>query len=306
MLPLSLDQQFNTDTAGNDLDVIPSTLSALNFYEGFLLAVDTAKGKNNPIHFSVYDTDRDSLALWKLLNSEAVSKSDLTMTILSPSWNTIATNISSIRHYELFLLQGNNSSCLNGNEQTFLTSASNNTQCRLMAAYLNETYPNTTSLIIYRDNNKKETELADLFYSVIDSLSNHSSTEKVNYTKGEFNSLKSKLAKTKRNLLVIPSSDESYISSLLNKLSDLKEYNFVIAGLPTWEHFESIDPLQLEIFNTLIFNSGFIDYKNESVKIFRKHFIETYHADPLYSAFQAYDLTQWVQSNRDKNNFYLS
>ena len=171
-----------------------------------------------------------------------------------------------------------------------------------MALFLTETYPSSNSLIIYRDNNKKESDLADLFYSEFDSLSNHTSISKINYSKAGFNDLKSKLVKTKRNLLVIPTSDESYLSSLLTKLAELKDYNFIVAGLPTWEHFESIDPVQLETFNTHIFNASFIDYKNATVKDFRKHFIETYHTDPLYIAFQAYDLVQWVQSNSDKTN----
>lgn len=302
LLPLNLEQQFKTDTAGNDLDILPASLPALNFYEGFILSLDNEKDKKVLVQYDVYDTERDSMSLWKLLNSQSITKSDIVIGMLSNSWNTTAAGIASARQYNLFLLQGNNASCLSGSPKTFLTSPGNTTQCKLMAFYMDQTYSGSNSIIIYRDNNKRESELADLFFSEMDSLSNHESAKKINYAQGGFDALKSKLSATKRNLLVIPSSDESYISSLLNKLSELKEYNFVIAGLPTWEHFESIDPAQLETFNTHIFNANFIDYKNQAVKDFRKNFISTYHTDPLYSAYQANDLAQWIQYNLLKNN----
>ncbi len=306
LLPLNLEQQFAVDSLGNESDILPSSLNALSFYEGFLLALDSLKEQKVIIQYNIFDSERDSISLWKLLNSEAVSKSDVVMAMLTNSWNTVAAKISSIRHYPLVLLLGNNSGCLVNNEQTFLVTPVNNTQCKEMAGYLCKTYPNSSSLVIYRENNKKETDLADLFYAEIDSLTSSASTLKINNSKTEFIDIKSKLVKTKRNILVIPSSDESYISSLLNKLSDLKDYNFVIAGLPTWEHFESIDPSQLETLNTHIFNANYIDYKSESVKNFRKRFIESYHTDPLYTAFQAYDLTQWLLKNMNVNNFNLN
>lgn len=302
LLPLNLEQQFKTDSAGNDLDVLQSSLPALNFYEGFLLAQDSEKESKVLIRYDVYDTERDSMSLWKLLNSESITKSDIVMAMLSNSWNNTAAGIASARQYNLFLLQGNNANCLNGSPKTFLTNPGNNTQCKLMASYLQKTYPLSNSIIIYRDNNKRESELADLFFTEMDSLSNHGSVKKINYAQGGFESLKSKLSSSKGNLLVIPSSDESYISSLLNKLSELKDYNFVIAGLPTWEHFESIDPALLETFNTHIFNANFINYKNQTVKDFRKNFIANYDADPLYTAYQANDLVHWVQYNLTKNN----
>lgn len=302
LLPLNLEQQFKTDTAGNDLDVLPASLSALNFYEGFISALDNEIDKKILIQYDVYDTERDSMSLWKLLNSQSITKSDIVMAMLSNSWNTTAAGVASARQYNLFLLQGNNASCLNRSPKTFLTNPGNSTQCRLMARYLHENYSGSSALILYRENNKKEADLADLFFSELDSLANHVAIKKINYSQGGFENLKSKLSLTKKNLLVIPSSDESYITSILNKLSDLKSYNFILAGLPTWEHFESIDPSQLEAFNTHIFSASFIEYRNPAVKDFRKNFISSYHVDPLYSAYQAYDLVQWIQYNISKNN----
>src|SRR5438445_269385 len=82
--------------------------------------------------------------------------------------NVTAAGIASARQYNLFLLQGNNTNCLNGSPKTFLTTPGNSTQCRLMAAYLSDTYPASPAMVIYRDNNKKESDLADLFFSYLD------------------------------------------------------------------------------------------------------------------------------------------
>ena len=74
LLPLNLEQQFVVDSLGNEADILPSSLNALNFYEGFLLALDSTKNNGTLIQYDVYDTERDSISLWKLLNSEALSK----------------------------------------------------------------------------------------------------------------------------------------------------------------------------------------------------------------------------------------
>lgn len=302
LLPLNFARQFAVDSMGNESDIIPSSLQALNFYEGVLLANDNLK--KNKINLSVYDTDRDSLSLWKLLNSEALSKSDVVMAMLPNSWNIVAATIASARQYHLFLLSGNTTNSLNESPNTFLTVTSNASQCKLITQALNNYYPGSNTVIIYRETNKKETDIADLFYDGSDSTSTNKIT-KFNYGKDGFGGLKSKLVASKQNVLIIPSSDESYLSSLLTKLSDLKDYKFIIAGLPTWEYFESIDPLLLESLNTHIFNASFIDYNNEEVKKFRKQFLETYHADPAYSAFQGYDLINWIQSNKQEHKLNI-
>ena len=76
-------------------------------------------------------------------------------------------------------------------------------------------------------------------------------------------------------------------------------YNITLCGLPSWEGFESISPLDLTGLNTTIFNGYFIDYDLQAVKDFRLDYIEEYHADPITNSYLGFDLTQFVIQNRE-------
>ncbi|MEP7170482.1 MAG: hypothetical protein ABI855_14025, partial [Bacteroidota bacterium] len=111
------------------------------------------------------------------------------------------------------------------------------------------------------------------------------------------------LSADKRNILYLPSSDESYVSSVLNAIDTLKQ-KITVVGLPTWENFETVwfsKFLNLEIY---IFSNSYIDYDDAEVKYFRKKFIDHYKNDPLFSAYQGFALTNYFStlfSSYDKN-----
>lgn len=309
LLPMQIKRHFEEDTVPdtNPL-IIQDAIPALHFYEGALLAEGSLQSQRCYIRFTVIDTGFDSLATITRLNTVSLSDMDAVISLLPSMYSKAVAAASDRWKRPVYIFNAPNTQILEEHPNLYLLSPSNNTQIRLMAAYLQNTYPSSNFVSVFREQ-RKEDDLARLFQTVIDSAAGKPGTTVMYNWKGGWNGLKQKLVKGKRNLLIVPTTDESFLSSLLNKLRDEKEhYSFMLCGLPAWESFESVDPVMMKDFEATFFNGSFIDNKSSDVISFRRRFIESYHADPLPQAFWGYDLIRMiaVEVNAQKTRLRLS
>ncbi|MEP7265366.1 MAG: hypothetical protein ABI772_12750 [Bacteroidota bacterium] len=301
LLSLNAAHYLENDSSGGalHLDMESLNLSSLHLYEGMQLAAEQG---DSSLVISVNDAGSDSLRAMKFLKDKNQKDNDLVISMISPSLNATAAVASTDAEYPLVITQHITSSVLFGNKNAWLASPSNKTQCRQMASYVQLKQPSAVYRFIYRSDNKKETDLADLFYSEMISLGVDSGNcKKINYNTDGWNLIQKNWKAGKKNVLFIPISDESILTSLLKKIDTHDASEVMIIGLPTWEFFETMDFSLLENLNTHLFSSSYIDYEDENVKAFRKRFVETYHADPLPSAFTGYDYYNWVSGNFNKH-----
>jgi hypothetical protein len=300
VLPLQLNENFVEDsTADADPQIIPQSIQALQFYEGCLLAQESFREKDIDVKFKIYDSGIDSTQTVKLLKADNFEGCDAVVAMLSSSFYTALGKASRGAGIPFFILQSPNTQVLDSFSGFWLSTPSNSTQLRMMSSFLIEKFSSSNFIALSRDQ-RKENDLAKFMAEQVDTLAKQKGTcSIVNYTKtGGWAALQAKLSKQKRNVLIIPTGDESYLSSLINKLDELnEEYSILLAGFPSWENFESIDPKRLEKFNTHIFNTTFLDLESAKVKSYRKSFIDAYHTDPLLQAYQSNDLVNFIVTN---------
>ena len=302
LLPLQLSAHFENDTAPDTNPLIlQEALPALNFYEGALLAKDTLSGDFVNVVFKVIDTGYDSLSTVTKLNTVKMEEVSAIVSLLPQTYLNALANASERWKKPLYIFSASNTQLLEKHPWMRLVSPSNNTQIRQTAAYIAKTYPASNFITIFREQ-RKENDIAGLFATVIDSVNEKpGSCTSFNFKNGGWNSLLTKFSKSKRNLLIIPTSDESFLSSILNKLKEVKtDYTFMLCGLPTWETFESVDPELMKSFDAMIFDGIFIDSKSNEVINFRRKFIREYHADPTPQAFMAFDVVRMIASDTIK------
>lgn len=301
LLPMQIKRHFDEDTVPDTSPLIISeAIPALQFYEGALLAQDSLSAQRCKVRFKIIDTGIDSLATVTKINVTNLSDMDAVISLLPATYSKTLATAADRWKKPVYIFNAPNTQILEQHPNLFLISPSNNTQIRLMAAYLAATYANESIFSVYREQ-RKEDDIARLFETVVDSVSGKPGTVSMFNWKNGWAGLKPKLSKTKRNILIVPTSDESFLSSLLNKMKEEKEnYRFVLCGLPAWEGFESVDPEVMKGFDATFFNGTFIDYKSSGVQSFRKIFIQQYHVDPLPQAFWGYDLVRMIA--HDTNN----
>gem|GEM_PF-903443 len=289
----------------NAISVDPVSIPWIQLYEGVRLALDSLAAEGNNFELRLYDTWMDSTKLSRLIRDTLFTKNDLviagSVTGFLPQLATAAASA----HKPLIITQNNSATFLDGHPELLLATPSVALQCKLMSDFIYKEFENENLVILHQDT-KKETDLASIFSTAlqINRLSSGSTDSlKVNnkiYSDKLFDKGSTMLDKNRKNVIIIPSSDEAFVSPIISRLDSLDEMKFVVCGLPTWENFESIDPKMLQKLQTHIFTSSFIDYNNQHVKNFRRSFIEKYKTDPVHNAFLGFSITYLAATAMEK------
>lgn len=298
LMPFALSE--NLQTTEGDLqteELIPSSIAYLEFYEGAKMATDSLNHDSIKINLKIYDT-YDSLTSINIVNNPYVYANSF---IFASNPVQISTLIKNAEKYKSPVIWTQSSSIKS--RQLMLIQPNNQSMISSMANYLAKHFADAKITVLFRDT-KKEKELGDWFAAQIDTAifkENGDSLKvmRINYSNVKTNGLLSKLSKTKKNLIVVTSSDEAFISPLVKVLNDtLDVYNIQLCGLPTWEYFESVNFKELQQLQTLIFSNNYLDYSDAELTNFRKAFIEKYATDPLYQAYQGFFLMKTIMKTK--------
>jgi LysM repeat protein/ABC-type branched-subunit amino acid transport system substrate-binding protein len=295
LLPFNAAYHAETNTSDDAINIDPATTSWIHFYEGVMTALDSLGSDGNNFEVSLYDTWSDSLKLSRLIRDSLFVKNDLVIGGGVTGFLPAITAAASQNQKPLIIIQNNSSSFLEGKPEVLLTTPSISLQCKLMCDYLYDKYARENIVILHQDS-RKENDIAAMFNSALQARqfskgSNDSLPVKNFVYNGKlFEKESTLLDKSKKNIFIIPSSDEAFVSPVISRLDSLDEYQFVVCGIPTWENFESIEPQKLQKLHTLIFSTSFVDYNDAAVKSFRRSFVEKYKADPLYNAYLGFSI----------------
>jgi hypothetical protein len=303
ILPLQLDKHFEEDSIPDSEPlIIANSIPALNFYEGVLAAIDSTKKFGLDVRIKVIDIGGDSTQTAKVLSKKSLPECDFYLSMIPSTNNNLLKDLGNKLKKPIFIQQGANTQMLDSVPNIWMSIPSNITQLKEFAKYIYDSQSSSNFIVVYRDL-KKESDLANYVASIVDSIAGKPSTcIKVNYKNVSWAGLQNKLSKTKKNVLFIPSGDESYLSSLLAKIKGVEDqYSFSLCGLPIWEQFETVDPDILKEEGTYIFGGVFIDYSKPNVKSFRKSFINEFHSDPSTQAYQAFDIVNYIVENFSKH-----
>ncbi|MFN5355475.1 MAG: hypothetical protein ACK5CT_02585 [Bacteroidota bacterium] len=293
LLPLQLDQLDALDTVAADkAQINPASLPALHAYESLLLLADTLSQLGIHLLIEPVDFGRDSLASITRLNSLSATGQDIVLSFLPSAFNSSLTNASLRWNKPVYVFQSANPQFLCRSSLMRLMVPSNSTQIQLFATWLLSRFADGNFITITREQ-RREKDLASLFARVVDSISTDSGrVVRFVHTAKTWDGLKAKLKKQGSNILFVPTSDESFLTTLVNALSAYRnDYSITLCGLPTWEGFETIDVSALDSLNTHLFSGTHIDTEQVSSLAFRKAFIQVNHTDPLLQAYLAWDAT---------------
>lgn len=293
LLPLQLDQLDALDTVAADkAQINAASLPALHAYESVLLLADTLSQLGIHLMTEVVDFGRDSLASVTRLNTLSVNNHDVVLSFLPTAFNSSLTNASLRWKKPVYVFQSANPQFLYRSSWMRLMVPSNSTQIQLFASWLLNSFADGNFITITREQ-RREKDLASLFARVVDSISTDSGRViRFVHSAKTWDGLKAKLKKQGSNILFVPTSDESFLTTLVNALNAVRDdYSITLCGLPTWEGFETIDVSALDSLNTHLFSGTHIDTEQISALAFRKAFIQVNHTDPLLQAYLAWDAT---------------
>ena len=316
-LPFMLDKNDQTSLESNKPKKInPLTEMSTHFYQGAMLAFDSVKVSGVSIDLNVFDTEKDTNTVGKLLRTQKVKSSDL---IIGPFYEKPyeqVANFSKNNQIQSVCPVSQSNKILFNNKYVTELQTSLPTQLSYLAQYI-ASNKNTENIICVSGKTKKDKYLSSMFAEKYNGLiankTNNYRSKTSEYKMTSFSSMNGfdiKLVKGKKNILIIPFTEEGMASSFFTQLNimmtrnRMKGYEVEVFALENFMEYENIN-VDLKIkYNLNVTTSSFIDYKDENIKKFVRSYREKYGTEPNKYAFVGYDVAFYhalAMSNYGKN-----
>ncbi|MGM0408810.1 MAG: LysM peptidoglycan-binding domain-containing protein [Bacteroidota bacterium] len=275
--------------------IYPRSLSFVEFYEGFLLAVDSLKQRGLNVNLHVYDTQNDTSRIKEILNYPALEGMDL---IIGPIYNDEVKLVSEFSKYHQINMVSplwDNLQLVDENPNLFQVTPSFSAQIDEFARYVSN-YADKNLILVHNGDSASYGNIQLVKDKLFGYFSNDSILDYIQFKevilKDSINVLEHAASKEVENVFIVPSNDEAFVTNVVTKLNTLSAYNYPlrVCGLSRWLRFRNIDPEYYFNLNLCIATPYFVDYKCENVKKFILKYRDTFHTEPQQYAIHGYDV----------------
>jgi LysM repeat protein len=269
----------------------------LAFYEGFLLAMDSLHQAGYDLEVKVFDTENRPWIVQQLIKTGELSSFDL---IVGPLYGKVFNEVAKFGYENCIpvvtpTLQ--NRSAVNANDYTLKLLSSQEAMTYSLGQYLSQS-DSTNNIVVYYGNSGEQ----DLLWQFRKGLEAGgvvpASFPTIDMANATRDSLRRKLSLVDRNNLILLSSDEVKMASLVRGMDKWIEYAYIVAFAPnSWQNFKNIEMDYLEKLRMHLPTPFHIDYDRLEVQYFVKRFRETFKTEPSTFAFRGYDLGMHLGKN---------
>lgn len=297
----AVEQQLDSKSKSKDRlkkDFSQVTQASLQFYEGFLLAVDSAKHAGVSINLSTFDTKRIKNEVEGLLRKNLPGKTDLIVGSfliddLKPLADFALENginlVSPLYNGATNLPQSDNIITIN---QSFK---------KQLEIFIEDfKFQDTCKYIIVYDKASLYSSSIKLFDSLLNlKVKGNCKVVKIYHqtaiakSADVQDSLMKVLDPSKQNVVIIPSEDEPFVSEFLGHLYGVKSfYNLrtTVYGPARWQKMKNIPSDYFYKLNLHVFTPFYVDYSRGEVKNFIADYRELYREEPTEYSYLGYDI----------------
>lgn len=267
----------------------------IQFYEGALIAADSMASLGMKVKVHVFDCDLgDEVKKTRRLlnNNELVDMNMIIGPFFAESFNLVLP-FAQQHNIPLINPLSRRSEFTKGNENVVKLQPSSWSQTNALAQYLKSAHSKDNIIILRRNGEDNKGTAQVLKNSLTGDSSSTVKCKEVIYSNSGWSGLSKKLVSGNKNIVIILTTEQAVLSSLLRELSERAESDQItVIGLPEWEALE-LDYNYLMKLNTHFFKPWFVDYNNPGVKHFIEVFRDRYIAEPEVDkyAFLGYDAT---------------
>jgi LysM repeat protein/ABC-type branched-subunit amino acid transport system substrate-binding protein len=276
----------------------------LEFYEGFLMALDSLKKENTNIELFVFDTNSDSTdKIMEILHKPGVADLDM---IIGPAFAinlTPVADFAKANDIKLIYPFSTINPELERNPEIFQVSP---VDTLLFDVIENEMLKsiNGKRVIVIRtkENSAYENRLSNDIKEKIywNDFKDGVKPDYVEYrfVQGELNGLEELFIKDVENIIIIPSKNEAYVSGIVTTIAGIvkrRGINATLWGLPDWLRFQSLKSEDIHQLNGHIFSSYRMVYNDPETEAFIAKYREWYKTEPM--AISPYFQKASVRSN---------
>lgn len=258
---------------------------AIEFYQGFLLGVDSVLNSGTNINVQVLDTKNADQSMGGIIRQSGVRNADLVIGPVFPE-SLKQLNLISQQFYVSPLAASMPDEFNNPRIISMIPSI--RLHAEAIYKYISHKYPPSNLIVVLINSKTEESEQLGAI------LRSNLAVDNAKYTFQEYISvagLETKLQKSKDYVVLISSSDKDFVASSLDKLNKIKsrlKYPIDVIGHPNWIK-QNYNTGQLQALNTVISTSYFVNYKRAGVTEFLKKYRAAYQFEPTEFSFKGFD-----------------
>ncbi len=295
---LNYTKSFNVIEEPDKLNYYKNSELFFHFYEGALLAVNEMRRLGLSIDLHVYDTQNDSATVANIFSKYEMKNMDL---IIGPIYSNnidIVANFANENRINVVLPVSKKTEHLKENPFLFQVNPSNNMLIKNTTEYFTDYYD--SSLVVIHGSKEKEMELLEVYRkNLINTFFQNTDLDTialkdVMYNKDGMKGVRGALKKEQSNIVFIPSTNEVFVSNVLNQLNTLvsiEKYKITVYGMPAWEAFNDLELVFFENLDIHYPSPSYIDDKDWQVEKFNTDFRTTFNGEPSVFSYQGYDVT---------------
>ena len=297
LLPFHIAENLQ-DSSSSRITFKKNTDKIVEFYEGMLMAVDSMRRVGMAVDLFVYDTEKSDDKVRAILKKPELATVDL---IVGPAYNSqikIVGEFAKLNKVNVVSPLSPNSEILPFNERVFQVKPSEESQIAQVAKYLSLYWDK--NLVLAHNGSDEDLQFASTFKKKMSLyFANLSGRDTISFK--EFNSkasdgqsLESTLSTLQDNFIIVPSTNESYVVNLLNKLNNLSgKYKILVFGMPEWQRFSNLELEQIHRLQLHYFSNYYIDQQDRHVFYFAQKYSTVFKAQAEQFAFQGFDLMMY-------------
>lgn len=313
LLPFYLDKNDELRAKATGLEkfeIYPRSKFALDFYTGFLIALDSLS-KDKYINLYVYDTNgNDSIKRQEIYNELKNKKIDIIYGPLYADNFKWMAKLAKQKQIPIIAPVAIKNKLLLNNQYIQKIIPSQITQLNCITNFVVDSFK-TENIVVVKQTTNSYNHLVDIFLKYyknklleINDTNLYKSVKTVEMSVFNLDAIKFKLSTEKKNLIFVPTDDQAFVTEFFTKMDaaafDRKDepiYDITVVGLEGWEKYENIDYEYLQNLKLHLPSNQYVNYKDSSVIGFMQSYYDRFKTYPSDYAFLGYDLAMAYLSN---------
>ena len=261
----------------------------IQFYEGFLMAVDSLKKEGLSVRIHVYDLGTDTNQTKIFLAKNDLKKMDMVIALLYHRNFQIVAKYTDQYRIPLVSPVSERESQVTGHPSVIKVRPAAGSMLPSVADMISARYPGSNVVIVRNPQSVLDTQAVQ--------LKNLLEERGVTPVLTESRMMTKSLSKDTSNIVAIFSDTKPAILNLLTQLNGVKQqYSIRVFGLPDWGDIDGLEVDYLVNLRTHIISSHFIDYEDHDIRNFVSNFQEKIRTDPSDIAFLGFDIARYFLS----------
>jgi LysM repeat protein/ABC-type branched-subunit amino acid transport system substrate-binding protein len=299
MIANTENETFQTDSVGQKKGLIQfqgSSENFIHFYEGVLLALDSLKESGISVDLQVYDTEQKSSRVKSLVSGGKLDNVDLIIGPVYPNEQREITDYAFRKEIPVISPLSGSDEITRHNPFFFQVNPTRDHINKKTSEYIVSAYKGSNILVIQNGIQESTAEevMADLKKELALLPVNGGSTtiSFCDYRKKGFSGMKEMLEKGRRNIIVLHSTNEPDVSSVVSNMKYLTdEYDITLLGTNRFPQFESINPDLYHQAKLEFLTPYWADLKDNTTRSFVFKFRDYFKQEPNQFSMQGYDIT---------------